>query len=544
MSLLLSTPPELLREIATLLLLPDQASLARSCKALNQLLTPVVWSEVELHHSGTHEGIDIDSEVGSLSYQDPVRRMEDALEEDSEYPYKKLIFEPSSRKYSQVSFDPRQWAEPFKAKGEGIQREPTRSTDNCNRRNYQFGREESFIKVKKITSEKRWAELASYVQMLCISTGVDEEVLEVIGDLANLQSLELVGYPLEAGHHVTVPAIRLAHLRNLKLRGYFPSAVVREICSNAQQVTHLDLGLLATATHDKAYAKTLLPTGGLENEDDEDSEDEHDEDDNEDEHDDDHNKDDHDDNDGDDDDDDEDEEPYALHSPIWLPKSLPGQFLSLTHLHLVRPYTGETGYLTAHDSFIAVPDRYEKLICMEWVTLLEGVAGSLKELILEHRIPMHVGDTVGDGDPHPETKGTEAVSSWGQAGEQDPGDKLFCNSVLRLLIEHSDRFSKLKYLAFRGIEIKGMKIRSDLSATPGKRGTPDNDECLHEAYPDCNIEIFTRAYPIYVYDGSVYQGWPRNRHEAMQDEGDGLLYNLSYYNDYKKRFGPQWRIKD
>jgi hypothetical protein len=555
-SRLASIPSELFREIISLLLLPDQAALGRTCKSLNRLLTPVIWSDIELHHNGTHEGIDIEGEIASFShgdYEDLEERMADLLAADPLYPHKRHIFEPTNRKYAQCDFNPSQWQRCFQSKKRrpSIRHARGRATDNCNRRNFQFGREEKFVGVRNITSPERWNSLARYVRSLCMSIGVDGEVVEVISSFTNLRSLELIGLPLENGHAPIAPAVVLSELQNLKLRGYFSAALVRKLCSNAKNITHLNLGLLATSIDDEAYKDSLLANddswalvsekevehyqqNGAETaataekaennaisqhlssgEESEDS--------------------------SDDESFDDDTRPWALHGPIWLPRSLPAKLISLTHLHLVKPYTGETAYMFAHDHFRHIPHRYEQILCMEWGFLLEAVAGTLKELILEHRIPMEVGDTVGDGDPHPEVKGSNRLRTM---GSHDRGDELFCRSVLRILIERSHCFSNLRRLAIRGIQVKSLPLRPDDDGVPGKDGLPDNEEILRKSYPDCDIEIFENAYPIHVYAGYVYQSWPDDRHEAMQDQGDGLLYNLSYFHDYKKRFGPQWMITD
>jgi hypothetical protein len=135
--------------------------------------------------------------------------------------------------------------------------------------------------------------------------------------------------------------------------------------------------------------------------------------------------------DDDDDDDDEEEEedeeeeqPWAPHGPIWLPRSLPQRFSKLTHLHLVKPHTGETRFFLAHDSYAHIPHHYEQILNKEWVFLLQAVAGILNELILEHRIPMRMGDTIGEGDPHPEPKRssvTRSLRPW-DSSEPDRGD--------------------------------------------------------------------------------------------------------------------------
>lgn len=261
---LTSIPPELFQEITSLLLRPDQAALARTCKVLNRLLTPVVWSDVELHHSGTHEGVNVEHEVEDFKHarwKALKGRLAGAEVEDRRYPFKKLIYEPSSRKYSQCGLNPERWSATFTEKGlhwRVPDLSSTRATDNVNRRNFQHGREEKFIGVMKIASKERWAELAQHVHSLCMSIGVDDEVVEVIASFRNLRSLELIGLPLARGHPATAREVNLPNLKNLKLRGYFPAALARNICHNAEHVTHLNIGLLATPTDDAAYKDTLL----------------------------------------------------------------------------------------------------------------------------------------------------------------------------------------------------------------------------------------------------------------------------------------------
>lgn len=548
---LASIPVELFQHITSLLLLPDQAALARTSKTFNHLLTPTIWGDVELHYAGTHEGIQIESEADALDWEEPKERRARELAVEPQYPYKKLVFSRSTRKYAQGKYSPSRFKKIIQSKG-GFQFGPSgRATSNCNRRNFQYGREERFIGVRKITSKERWEELSQHVRSLCLSIGVDDEVAEVIASFSNLESLELIGLPLAKGHTATAPEIKLPRLRNLKLRGYFSAALARKFCSHPENIKYLNIGLLATRTDDKAYAATLLKNNnglalvtdeqaeyylkngaeaagiepqpadeGYDTDYESSGEDSDDE-----------------------DDENDDDRPWALHSPIWLPRSLPQQFKSLTHLHLVKPYTGESDSMLAHDHFQSIPHRYEQILCKEWVFMLEAVAGTVKELILEHRIPEEIGDTVGDGDPHPDVKGGNRSAPWSiSPGETDPGDELFCRSVLRLLLKESSRFSELKRLSFRGIQIKGIPIDKDSVDVPGKNGVPNNDEELRRLFPRCKIDIFEDSYPVIVYAGYVYESWPENRHEAMQDEGDGLLYNLCYYNDYKKRFGPQWRL--
>ncbi|ETS85976.1 hypothetical protein PFICI_04001 [Pestalotiopsis fici W106-1] len=565
-------PVDLFREIISLLSPPAQASLSRTCTAYNRCLLPFLWSEIECHHLGTHEGIDVESEVSEYKYTGKLKSHKSRFNprvhrrEDVVYPYEELMYEPSRRRYCQEKFDPVTWSKEKRFdqwNNSEVVSPPTRLSENCNRRNFQFGREEQFISVRKISSPDRWVELARHVRSLCMSIGVDDEVIRVIGSLPNLTSLELVGLPLNNGHPALAPSIDLPVLKNLKLRGYLPSAFVRNVCSNAQNIKYLNIGVLATPKDDEAYRRTLLLDDGnseiiteeeaasfqrkgieaielvagdgsiAENGDgDADAKEE---------------EGDEDADDSDDDQEEDDDEPFALHGAIWLPKALPSQFATVTHLHLVKPYTGETslGDL-GNDAFTDIPHRYEQVLCHEWVFLLRGVAPTLKELVLEHRVPQHWGDTVGDGDPHPRTKGSNRGGPHNPFIGTDPdrGDVLFCRSVLRLLLEQSSRFENLRRLALRGIQINGIPTQRNSTAVPGIDGAPNNDKLLEKAFPACDLELFHRVFPLLVYDGSTFEGWEENRHEAMQDEGDGLMYNLQYFNDYKKRFGPQWRKMD
>lgn len=46
-------PAEVILHITDHLLLSGQMALAVACKRLNEILMPIVWSEIELHHCGT-----------------------------------------------------------------------------------------------------------------------------------------------------------------------------------------------------------------------------------------------------------------------------------------------------------------------------------------------------------------------------------------------------------------------------------------------------------------------------------------------------------
>jgi hypothetical protein len=569
---LTSLPLELVREVVSWLQLPDQAVLCRTCKTLNTLLTPTVWSSIELHHGGTHEGIDISGEIEDFEWmeeewRDPLQEVFYKAPSDDPYPYQSQLFEPSSRKYTECVFDPAywigdNWITSYRLKKDrkisfAPSRTPARSDQS---RNNQFGREEKLIGVPKITTKERWNQLALCVHSLCMSVGVDDEVVDLIASLKNLRSLELVGFAKKEAHAPTARDITLPSLENLKLRGYFPSALVRNICNNAEHIKYLDLGLLATSTDDEAYKDTLLAARGTrapvtlaqaEQYQQNGAEaqangasnltttDAH--------------IDDVEDEEGNKYDIEEwrnDEEPmpwepmpWALHAPIWLPRSLPSRLVSLTHLHLVKPYSGETSGDARCDGFSEIPHRYEQTLCIEWRLLLEAVGSLLKELILEHRAPAAYVDTVEEGDPVPLEKRPRDWSSDGPR-DNDRGDELFCRSVLRLLLEESSHFSNLRHLALRGIRIKGLATQTDSDIVPGQGSSPDNDEILRKAYPDCEVELFEDAYALHSDAHSVYGPWTEDTHTAIQDEGDGLLWSLAHYKDYKKRFGPQWRVSE
>lgn len=165
------------------------------------------------------------------------------------------------------------------------------------------------------------------------------------------------------------------------------------LAGNASGLTHLDLGLLAGPRDDKADA-TLDP----EDDQDDDSEEERDdgsgqerEDDSEEEH------------------DDYEQEPWALHSPHWLQGDhLPAPLSSLTHLHLIKPYTGAT-LMSMLGNFRRTPDRYDAATYAEWCALLDSAAGTLKEAVFEHRVALDVGDTVGRRRSAPAGRGPQGA---------------------------------------------------------------------------------------------------------------------------------------
>ncbi|KAK8013842.1 hypothetical protein PG990_007138 [Apiospora arundinis] len=490
---LASIPLELLHSVASLLLRPDQAALARTCKVLNGILTPIVWGDVELHFRGTHEGVNIDAQLG-LEEDDEA----DYYENEAEYPFHDIAKEPSQRKYSQREFD-----EPEPESGGNSDQRNQRLPDgydgpiigmperNSNRTDTQYGKDEKFCRTSCIASAPRWAELALHVQSLCMSVGVDDGFIRLLSDLRNLRSLELVGLPLplEARCPGASPKIEMPALANLKLRGYFPVAFLKEILVNARTITHLNLGLLANKSDDKTY---LRPYQGDSNHGD----------------------------------DEEEEDSMAFHSPIWLTDDLARRFTSLTHLHLVKPYSGDT-----------------TIIYDEWMRILEVSSGTLKEVILEHRLPVNDTCVMDRGDYVPERKknrgGYEACT----------GDTMFCQTVLQQLLQQSERSSQHRASSKRPRWFRPISRGSPWDepgvkgVIPGIEGRPDNDELLRDAYPDCDVELAEAPYGIYPYDGHSYEGWEENHPKVpRQDDGDGLLDEYRYHRDYLQRYGPQWRI--
>lgn len=538
MAHLLKLPTELLHDVVSRLLLPDQASFAGACKFLHAQLTPTVWKEIELHHCGVHEGLvlwpwlDYDGYGGSGDDEDECSE----VEVSEEYPFAYCISKPSDRKYAQSDKDRGRWRTLAKKRYyEGYERRQResvgRATDNCNRKAYQFNREEIFLGVKmQFASPSRWVELAANVQSLCMSMAVDHEVCLMLADLVNLRSLQLVGLPLEKewgdGMHARaddtprqpLPVMSFPALCKLRLRAYIPTHLVRAILtSNASTITHLDLGLLAGPKEDKENVHLKSWNADDDSDSDEDSDYE----------------------------DDDDKRPWSIHSPHWLQgaTSLPTPLSSLTHLHLIKPYNGET-YSSSwtSDSFADIPEEYDEVTYKEWAAILDSAASTLKEAIFEQRVVLEAGDTVGDGDPHPERKG----SQWRQ--DPDAADVMFCENILRrLLVGGRIQFPHLQHLGLRGVRIRKIQtLEEEIDGTeyPGVGNVPSNKQRLKTALPGCDIEYFELSYPLHVYAGWIYQNWPQSRHEARQDPGDGLLADESFYNNYRRRFGPDWRIID
>lgn len=554
MASILTVPNEILHEIVSQLLVPDQAALARTCKLLHAHLTPTVWKEVELHHRGVHEGLILWPLLERPSFiEDDSEFLGDCTVSDK-YPFADSITQPSSRKYAQHELSEtnrdawhqktpqreREWSnwrlrrgDSWESDGEG-----GRATDSCNRKTYQFGRERIFLGTKRHTSPSRWAELAAHVQSLCISIAIDQQVCIMLADLVNMRSLQLVGLPLEEewdeGNHLRadamprppIPAMMFPALRNLRLRGYIPTNLVSAIlASNGSNITHLDLGLVAGPKEDAL--NSMLPSFPEDADQENDDEDE--------------------DDDGDMTDD-EDKEPWGLHSPHWLQgeTGLPTPLSSLTHLRLVKPYNGELPSGFCCDTFKDIPSDYDRVIYKEWAAVLDSAASTLKEAVFEHRVAMEVGDTVGDGDPHPQRKlrPSDAFHS-----SIDSADVQFCQIILRRFLTGGHaQFPNLQHLGLRGIRIREINAFGE-ELSRGGADTPHSEDVwwsnadrLRAAFPACDVELFEPAYPIYVYAGYIYDSWAMNRHEAGQDPGDGLLYDNSFYNDYRRRFGPDWRI--
>lgn len=357
-----------------------------------------------------------------------------------------------------------------------------------------------FLRTSRLSPAPRWQGLAEHVKSLCMSIGIDGEVMGVIATLQNLGSLELVGLPLEE-HALDTPSVALPRLQNLRLRGYFPVAFVRQVYGNARRITHLDLGLLAMKADDAAHGETLLidEQNGVEE---------------------------------------AVRIPRLPHSPLWLPAvGPPDQSPALTHLHLIKPFMSDLGIY--QEDLWHVPDEYEDALNAEWVSLIRGVAGSLQELVLEHRLPVAQSGVWNRQDPGPIPPGYRY--------EQLDGDFDFCQTVLPFLAANSSLFPNLKRLELRGIRIDDVPPRT-LAATDSDQGQGqgqvdmvDYDTLLRLAFPECQVSIWQSPYPIHVFPTSSWSSGPSlTRYTVMQDDGDGLLWGAALYNDYRKRFGPPW----
>jgi hypothetical protein len=435
-------------------------------------------------------------------------------------PYEYLVAEPSERRY----FQPRSW----RGWGPSLRRsrsppmiEPSsRASDNVNRHHRQHGREEMFLKAKLSTSAERWEVLSKHIHLICFSIAVDDEVIAFLSSLPNLTSLEVVGLPLvsrarspwypDGQPPARLPLeIKYPHLKNLKLRGYFPAAFVRSVCSSAPGITHLNLGLLASMRDDKPFRDTLLR------------------------------REDEDYSDGpqyDTEPEDEEVVPWALHSPLWLYPEILGPLTlpKLTHLNITRPFRG-SGYDYWSDSFEFIPEDLERAQVKEWASFLRTNSTTLKEVIFDYRVPQEAGDTVGDGGAVPER--VKQLDS--------PGYLIFSHLILGLLLKEREHFPNVQRLAFRGMWLLETSLDEEGMDLEGEREEgQDNQSLLRKTFPNCEIEFHQSPYPIYVYAGWVYQDWPDSYHEAMQDVGDGLLYESSYYHDYVRRFGREWKVAE
>ena len=189
------------------------------------------------------------------------------------FPYRDFIHQPPGRAYAQPE----------------------------NRSNHQSIRENMFLRTSRLAPAPRWQGLAENVKSLCMSIGIDGEVMTAIATLKNLGSLDLVGLPLEE-HPVDAPSVVLPRLQSLRLRGYFPVAFVRQVYGNSRHITHMDLGLLATTADDRAHSETLLIDEQMAS------------------------------------------IPQFPHSPLWLPAvEPPDQSPALKHLHLTKPFMSDLG---------------------------------------------------------------------------------------------------------------------------------------------------------------------------------------------------------
>ncbi|KAK8084260.1 hypothetical protein PG997_005531 [Apiospora hydei] len=485
---LATLPLELLHAVASLLLRPDQAALARTCKSLNVLLTPSYGGDIELHFRGTHEGVNLDAKLGNEDDNDDE---EPSPEERAEYPFWDIVKEPPLRKYSQIEFDGTNQAGvdlDHHAHIDGDELGTVgRASDMGNRRNLQFAKEEKSARVCFITPAPRWTELAQHVRSLCMSIGMDDGVIKVLSDLRNLRSLELVGLPIPEAKPwpSTAPEMRMPGLKNLKLRGFFPVAFLKAIFTNAETITHLNLGLLATKFDDEKNSCGILAGrfGGAQHDGDDDKDREEK-----------------------DDDEDDDPQPWAFHNPIWLSDDLARGFNSLTHLHLVKPYSG---YSSLDYGSLDEPP------CATKSASMAKRGGGL---------------------------GRHPVLPIGAAAPSPAGG--------------GKGYGALRRLALRGIRIDGISTTSggsgdgdeevEAAVLPGIGGRAlDNGALLRRSYPDCDVELVQNdVYGIYPYDGETYDCWDERRKEPRQDEGDGLLEDADYYRDYIRRYGPQWRIVD
>ncbi|KAI8677367.1 F-box domain-containing protein [Fusarium sp. Ph1] len=196
-------PIEIVLEISSYLSISQKSKFSRTCKRINALIEPQIWTDIELHGDGYHE-------------------TRDQIKEPQ--PFKS----PSDRVYI--------------GRHRGGYRSERLSPLNILRQLLDIDQD----RVRKV---------ASRVKSLCTVISTGDKVWDILPYFSNLEALELYGR-WDRIDQVTpeVDHPPLAKLRFAKLLGYIPRAGARWILRSGPTLDRLELGML-----DRPIATPLCP---------------------------------------------------------------------------------------------------------------------------------------------------------------------------------------------------------------------------------------------------------------------------------------------
>ncbi|KAH7272953.1 hypothetical protein B0J15DRAFT_590727 [Fusarium solani] len=186
-------PIEIILEISSYLSFSQRSKFSRTCKHINALIEPQIWSDIELHGDGYHET------RNEISYPPPFKS-------------------PSDRVYIGIY------------RG----RYPPERLSPLN-----------ILRQLLETDQDRVRKVASRVRSLCTVISAGDKVWDILPYFSNLEALELYGR-WDKVDQVTpeVDHPPLAKLRFAKLLGYIPRAGARWVLRSGPTLERLELGML------------------------------------------------------------------------------------------------------------------------------------------------------------------------------------------------------------------------------------------------------------------------------------------------------------
>lgn len=420
-------PAELALECFRHLKISDLAALARVSQAMNDLVTPMLWSRIHLLPPTGVQRTVLDLIAERLHYPS------DFVSPDNNYaeaPGKKfiakldeLLSEHDVKHLFPQLLRKEKWPqyERFEEMWSQVEQQTNNKTKPL------------LWTLHRMRGTERWAKIAKCIRLLslCISpndsrrwgNGVVEESINywhLIFSLPRLESLKVtaewsngVYHPeIEAGS--SLPSLsNLSSLKELTLKYYVPIPVVRYLVTlNPTTITHLDLFLLAPPVG----SDTGSDRANEENADPDDEEMQY-------------------------------AEAIAPRSLSWMPQDLPSRLTSLTHLALRKP--GETSeedeYAESYHSIKA-----DRNALKQWANLIRGTRATLEQLVLEQQMVINEIRQDMHGYEEPPIR----------CGDR-PGDIRFAELVLPALIEEAEwpQLKKLVLIEFVGSKKVNLKGR-------------------------------------------------------------------------------------